>query len=276
MFKLLGIEPVVVWSAPSAPAAEAWQAPAEPSLEPVPARITLANPGLPPPPGSGVAMPAAGQAAATDVTSDAPVSADLLGDAAGDVITADGQDRSRDAQMASAEARKVVTQRMFQSGVTEVPADSAGVVAAPMSAAAPLPAVLPQAAMAPPQPPLPLAEPDAAELLGERIDWLVADGAEEATIELHPAELGALSVRIQTRGDQAQVQFIVQDPATRQLLQQALPQLRELLGSSGIQLSRSRVETQSGRAVEAAETRAEPTVSRHRRVTGVVLVDAYI
>lgn len=121
-----------------------------------------------------------------------------------------------------------------------------------------------------------LSEDFAADL-GEHIEWQLGDGISEAKIELHPAELGALTVRIETQGDQARVHIVAAEAATRSLLTQALPQLRELLAGSGMNLARSQVES-GGRRDDRSDERnpqqaATPGV--RRRATRVLLVDAY-
>ncbi|WP_248679471.1 flagellar hook-length control protein FliK [Sinimarinibacterium sp. CAU 1509] len=129
--------------------------------------------------------------------------------------------------------------------------------------------------------PLLLDHPDAMADLGERILWQLDADVSEASIELHPAELGQLTVRIETRGDQAQVLFVAQEAATRSLLNQAMPQLRELLNSSGLQLTRSQVDG-ARRSSTDAEARASSATAAplnaggRRRITRVALVDAYV
>ncbi|MFP5307932.1 MAG: flagellar hook-length control protein FliK [Gammaproteobacteria bacterium] len=131
---------------------------------------------------------------------------------------------------------------------------------------------------APPPPPLVLdaTAPEFAGDLAEQIVWQLDDGVGEAQIELHPAELGSISVRIETQGDQARVQIVAAEAATRALLSQALPQLRELLSGSGLQLARSSIdaERRAERSGERAATVAQ-TPGVRRRVTQVLLVDAY-
>ncbi|NKF21695.1 flagellar hook-length control protein FliK [Solimonas marina] len=126
------------------------------------------------------------------------------------------------------------------------------------------------------------------ESLGERIVW-AADGAangelSQATIELHPAELGCLRIQVQMRGDTAHVAFSADNPATRALLSDALPQLREMMSAQGVQLLRAQVDARSvpnGRqaatsgSVAVAESDSTSAASR-RRVTRVKLVDAYV
>lgn len=113
--------------------------------------------------------------------------------------------------------------------------------------------------------------------LGEHIVWQLDQGVSEAKIELHPAELGALTVRIETRGDQASVHIVAAEAGTRAMLSQALPQLRELLSGSGLQLARSHIESAGRRDERSGERGPAPHAEpgARRRVSRVVLVDAY-
>ncbi|MES0874094.1 flagellar hook-length control protein FliK [Sinimarinibacterium thermocellulolyticum] len=136
----------------------------------------------------------------------------------------------------------------------------------------------PQAAAVNPYGALPLVVdvPDVALDLGERIAWLLDQGLSEAILELHPAELGALTIRIETQAQQAQVHIIAAEPAARALLSQHLPQLRELLGASGLTLTRGQVECAERRAPPASGA-GEPSVRiARRRITAVTLVDTYV
>lgn len=125
-----------------------------------------------------------------------------------------------------------------------------------------------------------LLQADGADLgvdLGERISWLMQQGLGEATIELHPAELGALTIRIETQGQQAQVHILAAEPAARALLSQCLPQLRDLLGASGLTLTKGQVESAERRAAtDSADGVGLAAPRRHRRVTSVTLVDTYV
>ncbi len=131
-----------------------------------------------------------------------------------------------------------------------------------------------------PPPPMPLyaERPDLGAALGERISWQLQQGLGEATIELHPAELGALTIRIETQAQQAQVHILAAEPAARALLSQCLPQLRELLGASGLTLTKGQVESgerRGGQGSPGTDGISSPRGAR-RRVTSVTLVDAYV
>ena len=63
----------------------------------------------------------------------------------------------------------------------------------------------------------------------------------EATVQLHPAELGRLHVTISTEGDHARVLFVTETAHAREAIEQSLPRLRELLQQSGLDLAQGDV-----------------------------------
>ena len=81
--------------------------------------------------------------------------------------------------------------------------------------------------------------------LGERIQWLVGKGIQNANIKLNPAHLGPMEVRIQIQHDQASVQFTSAHGIVRDALEAALPRLRDMFDSSGVQLANVDVSGQS-------------------------------
>jgi flagellar hook-length control protein FliK len=85
----------------------------------------------------------------------------------------------------------------------------------------------------------------ADQLLG-RVRLLNQNGVQEAKLNLHPAELGRLSISITTDGDGARVAFAVDNPQAKEALEQAMPRLRELFQQSGLQLTDSSVAQQDG------------------------------
>lgn len=131
---------------------------------------------------------------------------------------------------------------------------------------------------------VPPDHPQFANDLGERIVWITDAGLSSARIELHPLDLGSVSVHVQMQGDTAQVSFAADNPATRALLQDSLPQLRELMSVQGLQLLRAQVEQKVG-AVRASDTGFPSSRGRDgggegrtpvRRITRLKLVDAYV
>jgi flagellar hook-length control protein FliK len=82
----------------------------------------------------------------------------------------------------------------------------------------------------------PLAQGDWDQGLGERIQWMVNRKVQGAQIRLNPTQLGPMEVRIQVHNDQASIQFSSAHSVVREALEAALPRLRELLESSGVEL----------------------------------------
>ncbi len=93
--------------------------------------------------------------------------------------------------------------------------------------------------------PLALDGPDAAVRLGERLRWLSEAGVQEARLQLHPKELGAIDVRIRVEHQTANVWFGADHPAARAALESTLPQLRERLAADGLQLGQAQIGTQA-------------------------------
>jgi len=90
------------------------------------------------------------------------------------------------------------------------------------------------------------ADPRFAEAVTSHIRVISRAGLQEATLHLHPAELGRLHITVSTESDQARVAFVTDNAAARDLIEQTLPRLRELLAQSGLQLGSSDVAEQSG------------------------------
>lgn len=78
-------------------------------------------------------------------------------------------------------------------------------------------------------------------VMRQQLLTMVSQGIQQAEIRLDPAELGHMTIRIQVQGDQTQVQFHVAQQQTRDLLEQAVPRLRELLAEQGMQLADSHI-----------------------------------
>lgn len=78
-------------------------------------------------------------------------------------------------------------------------------------------------------------------VMKQQLVTMVSQGIQHAEIRLDPPELGHMLVKIQVHGDQTQVQFHVTQSQTRDVIEQAIPRLRELLQEQGMQLADSHV-----------------------------------
>lgn len=89
-------------------------------------------------------------------------------------------------------------------------------------------------------------------VMRQQLIAMVSQGVQHAEIRLDPPELGQMMVRIQVQGDQTQVQFQVMQHQTKDLVEQAIPRLREMLAEQGMQLTDSNV-SQGGGGREQGE-----------------------
>ncbi len=130
-----------------------------------------------------------------------------------------------------------------------------------------------------------VASPQWVDSLGDHLTWMVDRGEQVATLKLTPAHLGPLEVRITVRDNAATVWFGAAHPDTRHALEQALPQLRDMLAAQGIALGQSGVHregtppsqsrnTTHGKTSSAAVTDGQSELPRPALIT-LGLVDLY-
>lgn len=119
----------------------------------------------------------------------------------------------------------------------------------------------------------------------QKITWMATQQDQHAELHLNPAQLGPLDVVIKVSGDQATAQFTSAHAAVREVIEQSIPKLREMLADNGIMLGNTTVSDQApreqrgefgnqrqtapnGRVLESApsnmsDTRAVTPLSRH-------------
>jgi len=90
--------------------------------------------------------------------------------------------------------------------------------------------------------PAPVTSPAWPQQLGQQLVRLSQNGVEQRVeLQLHPAELGPLTVSLKVGDQGAQAQFLSAHAPVRQALEQAIPQLREALAEQGISLGETSV-----------------------------------
>lgn len=99
--------------------------------------------------------------------------------------------------------------------------------------------------------------------LGHNLSVLIKGDQARASLMVTPPEMGPIEVQIDLSGDQATINFAVQQTDTRQALENALPRLREMLAESGIDLGQSQVNQQS-----AGQGREQSDLSRGQSAFG--------
>lgn len=74
------------------------------------------------------------------------------------------------------------------------------------------------------------------EQFSEKIVWMARSDQQSAQIQINPPQLGPLQITLHLNGDQANAIFASPHPEVRQALEAAMPLLREMLQSAGINL----------------------------------------
>lgn len=108
----------------------------------------------------------------------------------------------------------------------------------PSANAAPQPIAAATGASLPSSIGTPVSHPAWPSQLGQQLVQLIQRGGEQhVQMKLHPAELGPLSISLKMTEHGAQAQFLSAHAQVRQVIEQAIPQLREALAEQGISLS---------------------------------------
>ena len=81
--------------------------------------------------------------------------------------------------------------------------------------------------------------------LAEQVKWVMRSGLGTAEFTLHPRSLGAMEVRVTMEADQAHVQFLSPHPIVREVLEAALPRLRDALAQDGLSLGNVSISEQA-------------------------------
>ncbi len=93
--------------------------------------------------------------------------------------------------------------------------------------------------------PLQLTKELANEQVAEKVQMMMSKNLKNLDIRLDPPEFGRMQIRMTMNNDLANVHFTVSNPQARDLIEQTLPRLREMLAQQGMQLADSSVQQQS-------------------------------
>lgn len=90
----------------------------------------------------------------------------------------------------------------------------------------------------------PLKEAGWSQDFGSKVVWLAKNEQQTAQLSINPPQLGPVHVTINLNGDQAAAVFASPHAEVRQAIEDALPQLREMLSGAGINLGQANVGSQ--------------------------------
>jgi len=96
-----------------------------------------------------------------------------------------------------------------------------------------------------------------ADKVKEKVMIMVSQRLQSVDIQLDPPELGNVHVRVNLQGEQAMVNFVVQQQNTKDALEQHMGKLKDMLEESGIDLGQSDVQQDTGSQEEALADNAE-------------------
>ncbi|QOL27094.1 flagellar hook-length control protein FliK [Thalassotalea sp. LPB0316] len=83
-----------------------------------------------------------------------------------------------------------------------------------------------------------------AQQVKEKVLVMVSQKLQSVDIQLDPPELGNVHIRVNLQGEQAMVNFVVQQPQAKEALEQHMNRLRDMLSESGIDLGDTDVKQQ--------------------------------
>lgn len=87
-------------------------------------------------------------------------------------------------------------------------------------------------------------DPRWSQQLGDRVLWMARGEVQSAQINITPAQLGPIQISISLQGDQMTAQFVSAHQEVRQVLEDSLPRLREMLSGAGINLGQANIGAQ--------------------------------
>lgn len=79
---------------------------------------------------------------------------------------------------------------------------------------------------------------------GEKLVWLAKNDQQTAQLSINPPQLGPMHITLNLNGDQVSALFVSPHAEVREAIQDAMPQLREMLAGAGINLGQANVGTQ--------------------------------
>lgn len=94
------------------------------------------------------------------------------------------------------------------------------------------------------------------EELSQKIVWMAGQDKQSAQLTLNPPQLGPLEIKLSISGDQATAVFVSPHAEVREAIEAALPRLREMMGSAGVELGQANVSSQSSQQQQAEQQRA--------------------
>ncbi|HEY8856811.1 MAG TPA: flagellar hook-length control protein FliK [Rugosibacter sp.] len=83
--------------------------------------------------------------------------------------------------------------------------------------------------------------------VGQKLTWMVSNNRQQADLVLNPPQLGRIEVTLSLDGNQASASFTSPHAAVREVLENSMTRLREVLADAGVALGQTHVGSESRR-----------------------------
>lgn len=110
----------------------------------------------------------------------------------------------------------------------------------------------------------PIQDKHWAHEFSDRIVWVAKNDQQVAQINITPAQLGPVQITLNMNGDQASITFASPHAEVRKAIEDAMPNLREMLSTAGISLGQSNV----GAQLQQQQRDTNPQLANGNRSTG--------
>ncbi len=84
----------------------------------------------------------------------------------------------------------------------------------------------------------------------QKIVWMATQDKQSAQLTLNPSQMGPIEISLSIRNDQATAVFASGNAEVREVIEAALPRLREMLAGAGIELGQTNVSAESFRQAQ--------------------------
>lgn len=109
---------------------------------------------------------------------------------------------------------------------------------------------------------------DFANAVKEKVMIMMNQKLQNIEIQLDPAELGSVNVRVKLQHEQAVISFMVQNQQTKEALEQNMDKLKHMLNESGIDVSDANIEQQGKQSTNNEEDNQQEQSNHQGLFTG--------
>lgn len=112
---------------------------------------------------------------------------------------------------------------------------------------------------------------DFSDAVKDKVMIMISQKLQQFDITLDPPELGNMQVRVNLQGEQATVNFVVQNQQAKEALEQNMHKLKELLAEQGVDVGDANVEQQSQQSGNDANNDENSGDNHHSSVTNTAI-----